>query len=110
MDKTNGVFEDVFSQELNTPSNKNSLHIQLYFLGFHPGGGELFPIVLANELYQIGHTVSMVALDLNIINQDMAKKLHPNIPVYHINNLTDSLFIANTGTDIIRVLYAIWLK
>lgn len=102
MDKTNGVFEDVFSQELNTPSNKNSLHIQLYFLGFHPGGGELFPIVLANELHQIGHTVSMVALDLNIINQDMAKKLHPNIPVYHINNLTDSLFIANTGTDIIH--------
>ena len=103
MAQTHGAFEETFAEELNTVPAKTGLHIQLYFLGLHPGGGELFPIVLANELHQMGHTVSMVALDLNTVNPDMAQKLHPNIPIYSIDYLNkNSQFIANAGVDIVH--------
>lgn len=103
MAKTHGNFDDVFNTELNKKIERKSIHIQLYFLGFHTGGGELFPIVLANQLYELGYMVSMVALDLDNINKDMQQKLHCNIPVYHISILAeDKDFLKNAGVDIIH--------
>lgn len=98
-----GEFETVFSKEINLEIQREKSHIQLYFLGFHAGGGELFPIVLANQLYDLGYTVSMVALDLNHVNEYMKIKLNPAIPVYHISEmLNDSNFFQRTGVDVIH--------
>lgn len=103
MHKNHGEFDVIFANEINKTINKEKTHVQLYFLGFHPGGGELFPIVLANQLYKLGHLVSMVALDLDNINKDMKQKLHSGIPIYHISDLArDRNFFDSCGVDIIH--------
>lgn len=103
MDKMVGNFNEIFTIELYETIQRDKIHIQLYFLGFHPGGGELFPIVLANQLVDLGYIVSMVALDLEQINTDMRNKLYRSIPVYHISNVvSDKDFLKNAGVDIIH--------
>lgn len=105
MQKTQGEFHLVFKEQFSHMNQLNdiSLHIQIYFLGFHPGGGELFPIVLANQLKTLGHTISMVALDFNYVNLDMKNKLNDSIPVYHISELQNNPhFLKNLGVDVIH--------
>ena len=40
-------------------TNTNKKHILIAMLAFHSGGGELFPINLANELQKEGNIVSL---------------------------------------------------
>ncbi|RWE73778.1 glycosyltransferase [Mesorhizobium sp.] len=84
---------------------RERMHIMLAFLGFHTGGGELFPINLANELHSQGHIVSMLALDMSHINQDMLRLLDPAIPVYDADQVVDlggDTFIAEAGVSVIH--------
>lgn len=103
MEQEYGAFETQFAPELGVLPEKKSLHIQIYFLGFHVGGGELFPIVLANQLKDLGYLVSMVALDLDNINQDMAQRLQLGIPVYRLADLlVQPNFLAEMGVDVVH--------
>lgn len=68
-------------------------HILIGFLGFHSGGGEVFPIYLANALYEQGHLVSMLAIDMTNVNPEMLATLNPAIPVY------DSAWVEEYGAD-----------
>ncbi|RTM08644.1 MAG: glycosyltransferase [Hyphomicrobiales bacterium] len=84
---------------------RERLHILLAFLGFHTGGGELFPINLANELHSQGHIVSMLALDMSHINKDMLKLLDPAVAVYDADQVVDSggdSFIAQAGVSVVH--------
>ena len=69
-------------------AERERLHVQLHFLGFHTGGGELFPINLANALLEAGHDVSMLASDLSAQNPDMRARLDRRIPVYHSHDIS----------------------
>ncbi len=68
-------------------------HILIGFLGFHPGGGEVFPIHLANTLRAQGHLVSMLAIDTSEVNPEMRDALDPAIPVY------DATWVEEYGAD-----------
>lgn len=68
-------------------------HIVIAFLGFHLGGGETFPIHLANALHEQGHLISMLAFDMREINQGMLDSLDTDIPVY------DSAWVQEYGAD-----------
>lgn len=68
-------------------------HILMAFLGFHVGGGEVFPIHLANALHDHGHLVSMLALDMRNVNQEMFDSVSTGIPVY------DSSYVSEIGAD-----------
>lgn len=103
MDKQYGAFETQFAHKLNQSSTKENLHIQIYFLGFHVGGGELFPIVLANQLKELGYVVSIVALDLHRINMDMFNKLAKGIAVYAASDVfRQPDFLQNAGIDVVH--------
>jgi glycosyltransferase involved in cell wall biosynthesis len=80
-------------------------HILIAFLGFHVGGGEVFPINLANALHGHGHTVSMMALDTTKVNAGMLASLNPGIPVYdsrHVETMGPDEFLADAGVSIIH--------
>ena len=62
-------------------------HIQLVFLGFQLGGGEIFPIALANALAEAGHHVSMMAVHMDDVNDGVRARLSPAVPVYHASDL-----------------------
>ncbi|WP_162924573.1 glycosyltransferase [Rubrobacter indicoceani] len=68
-------------------------HYLIAFLGFHSGGGEVFPLHLANELRAQGRLVSMLAMDLSDVQPEMHDALDPAIPVY------DSSWVREYGAD-----------
>jgi glycosyltransferase involved in cell wall biosynthesis/GT2 family glycosyltransferase len=88
---------------LNLPRERQ--HILMAFLGFHPGGGEVFPINLANELHAQGHIVSMLALDTSYANAQMLASLAPGIPVYDAEWVEEhgaDRFLAEAGVTVIH--------
>lgn len=82
-----GRFKDVYDTESLLREARAREHIQICFLGFYSGGGELFPINLANALHDLGYLVSMLAVDMTEINSDMANRLYKGIPVYHASQM-----------------------
>ncbi len=79
------------NQVLATP--REHLNILIGSLGFYLGGGELFPIHLANALYRAGHAVTFFALGYDEPeNPSIRKLLDPGIPVVRKRD-----FAANPG-------------
>lgn len=80
-------------------------HILIALLGFHSGGGEVFPINLANALNRSGCLVSMLAMDMLSVNEDMLAALDPSIPVYDGDLVSDmgvDAFLESAGVSLIH--------
>lgn len=88
-----GPLERYFNPPRLLAEKRRHPHILMAFLGFHLGGGEIFPIHLANALHRAGHLVSMLALDMRRANDGMAAMLDPAIPVY------DAAWVEEHGAD-----------
>ncbi len=100
--ETMGDFDTLFDVPALLDQPKTATHLQFCFLGFHPGGGELFPINLANAFLRAGYMVSMLAVDLATINPDMRARLDRRIPVYHASHATArgrAAYLSATGVD-----------
>ncbi|MCV2890894.1 glycosyltransferase, partial [Ruegeria aquimaris] len=105
LEETFGLFDELMQRDTLMAAKRKQLHVQLHFLGFHTGGGELFPINLANALAATGVTVSMLAVDMIQINSDMRAKLDPRIPVYHVQDMIRfgrEAFLHNAGVSVIN--------
>ena len=103
--ETLGDFDTVFGTKDRLAAGRGADHVQLHFLGFHTGGGELFPINLANAFTAAGMTVSMVASEMSQVNADMRARLDRRVPVYHSNDLAlqgREAFLRNTGVSVIN--------
>ena len=61
---------------------RDTPHILMTMLGFRLGGGELFPIHLANELVRRGVLVSVLVLEESDADDAVRTQLTPGIPVY----------------------------
>jgi glycosyltransferase involved in cell wall biosynthesis len=68
-------------------------HILMAFYGFIFGGGEVFPVALANHLHADGWLVSMLAFEMGSADAEMRAALNPAIPVY------DSAWVTEYGAD-----------
>jgi glycosyltransferase involved in cell wall biosynthesis len=90
-EKNLGKLENYVNKEnlKNIPCNKK--HILVAMLAFHPGGGELFPINLANELQRQGNIVSLFVYDMSNINKEMYNLVDKRIAIY------DSRFVEAYG-------------
>jgi glycosyltransferase involved in cell wall biosynthesis len=80
-------------------------HILIAFLGFHSGGGEVFAIQLANALRRSDCRVSMLALDMLDINQQMLDALDASIPVYDADQAFETgadRFLRDAGISVIH--------
>ena len=66
--------------------------ILMVCFAFISGGGETFPIELANELRRRGYPVSVMDYAGAPPMESMRKKLLPNIPVYHAGDDIISVF------------------
>ena len=80
-------------------------HILIAFLGFHTGGGEFFPIHLANQLVKFGKTVSLLAFNLSQINDEMLEVLDSRVPIYSTDQIKfdgAKQFLSDVGADLIH--------
>ncbi|GBQ26507.1 glycosyltransferase [Acetobacter estunensis NRIC 0472] len=76
------VFEDVFDLDAILRVQHEPRHIVFNVLGFMLGGGELFPIALANGLLRQGYMVSFLVLDDTRTDPDVLALLDRAIPIY----------------------------
>ena len=73
----------VFATEWAAPQP----HILMGSLGFMIGGGESFPLYLANGLAAAGVRVSMLCINLVDLNEELLAQLDPRVSVYDASEL-----------------------
>ncbi|THF49750.1 glycosyltransferase [Allorhizobium terrae] len=84
---------------------QTNIHVLIGFLGFSFGGGEIFPINLANALRRQGVMVSMLQMQTEDDHSDVRRMLHSSIPVYTANTVRGigiRKFIESAGVSIIH--------
>ena len=80
-------------------------HILIAMYGFIPGGGENFPIFLANGLVGLGWTVSMLILETSEVNMHMRRALNPAVSVYESSWLPEygaERFLHDAGISLVH--------
>lgn len=100
-----GPFRKYVDKEHLKQVERRVPHILVAFLGFHPGGGEVFPINLANALRAQGWQVSMLAYDMVEVNPQMLATLDPAIPVYcasQVEEMGVEAFVRDAGISLIH--------
>ncbi|WP_424813617.1 glycosyltransferase [Roseococcus sp. YIM B11640] len=87
-----GSLEEVFDAGKALATRRQGQHILMVILGFYLGGGEIFPIHLANALVKMGFTVSVMTLLQHDWNEGIRAQLDRRIAVY------DAAIVRKTGT------------
>lgn len=86
--------------------DRKGKHIFIAILGFTLGGGEIFPINLANSLLKKGYIVSVMVLRSEVTNQEVRNRLDNRIAVYDSHLLFEkigiSAFVEDLGVDLIH--------
>ncbi|WP_457743514.1 glycosyltransferase, partial [Sulfurimonas sp.] len=100
-----GKLEQYVNTEVLKDTQKNKKHILISMLAFHSGGGELFPINLANALQKEGSIVSLFVFNMNDINLDMYNLVDKRIAIYskdYVESYGVANFIDDAGIDLIN--------
>ena len=107
--KSAGVQAEEFQKLVNYQSlsavPREHIHVLVGILGFSFGGGEIFPIHLANALRRKGIMVSILQMHDADDHKDVRRMLDPGIPVYTANAVRDmgiDNFITNAGISVIH--------
>ncbi|MGZ8915241.1 MAG: glycosyltransferase [Methylobacter sp.] len=95
----------IFDIEDTLKRSKTTTHILICSLGFYLGGGEIFPIYLANELVKRGYIISFLTLDAKSSELRIRHQLDPRIAVYEahfVQEIGVDRFIRESGVDLIH--------
>jgi glycosyltransferase involved in cell wall biosynthesis len=100
-----GPLQKHFREDELLATRRKVRHILVAFLGFRVGGGELFPLHLANELVARGYLVSMLSLECEGENAEIRKRLDSRIPVYdaqYVKEVGGNEFLQRAGVDLVH--------
>ncbi|GAB0114580.1 glycosyltransferase [Acidisoma sp. C75] len=100
-----GPFESVYRKESLERTKRSQRHVLFCVLGFHLGGGELFPILLANELIKQGIMVSFVVFHGEVRDENIRRQLDSRIPVYDFEDIEEYGiwdFVVDAEVDLIH--------
>ncbi len=98
-------FERLLNYEDLRTVSREQIHVLVGILGFSFGGGEIFPIHLANALRRKGIMVSILQMHDADDHKDVRRMLDPGIPVYTANAVRDmgiDSFITNAGISVVH--------
>ncbi len=98
-------FDQLVNESILRAIPRENIHVLIGILGFSFGGGEIFPIHLANALRCKGVMVSILQMHEADDQVDVRRMLNPGIPVYTANAVRDmgiDNFIKNTGISIVH--------
>ncbi len=86
-------------------TKRSTKHVLVATLGFHLGGGEIFPIHLANTLVEMGYLVSFLITDGWKQNATVRNLLDRRVAVYDAHWVTEigiDHFIETAGIDLVH--------
>jgi len=99
---------DLFDVDDVIQTTRCRTHIVMFIRGFYTGGGEIYPINLANELIARGYDVSVVVLTTADENEEVRMRLDCRIPIYtasHVREHGRQNWLDNVGADIVHTHY-----
>lgn len=73
--------------EIKTEKNKRKPNVAMCCFGICSGGGETYPLFLANEMKRKGITVTVFDFGMGQYNPEIRKKLNRNIPLVRMDSL-----------------------
>lgn len=98
-------FETIINGDDLRATSRVKPHILIGLLGFTFGGGEIFPIHLANALHELGVVVSILQINTTDDQQPVKQLLNPAIPVYNASQAREvgvMNFLERAGITIIH--------
>lgn len=98
-------FERLLNYENLRKVSHEQIHVLIGILGFSFGGGEIFPIHLANALRRKGIIVSILQMHGADDHQDVQLMLDPGIPIYTANFVRDigvTNFVKKAGISVVH--------
>lgn len=88
--------------------SKRKPNIAMCCFSFIMGGGETYPIFLANQMRKMGITVTLVNFNLGGNNQDVKNIISKSLPILNLSDINyNSVFIKSLGLDIIHSHHAV---
>lgn len=99
------TFDSVLNEEQLAATRRRHHHILIGLMGFSYGGGEIFPVHLANALRRIGVTVSILQMHSRDDEPDVRRLLDPSIPVYSVDHVMERGprdFLERTGVSLVH--------
>ena len=103
--KAIGALATHYSNDAVLSTPKSRTHVLMCFLGFQLGGGEIFPIHLANELVERGYVVSALCLDTARPDPAVRALLDSRVVVYDAQFAREyglTSFVKKAGVDVIH--------
>jgi glycosyltransferase involved in cell wall biosynthesis len=100
-----GPFEQHVSREALLRQERTEAHVLLAMLSFTAGGGEVFPLNLANALRDQGVLVSILVVRQENENAEMRAALDTSIPVYYADDALLSgvdAFFTRAGVSLVH--------
>ncbi|OMP69511.1 glycosyl transferase family 1 [Agrobacterium tumefaciens] len=98
-------FENLVNSRELGATRRRQHHILVGLMGFSLGGGEIFPVHLANALHQLGAVVSVLQMHSNDDQPQVRRLLDPAIPVYnadHVRELGPAKFLKQAGVSLVH--------
>ncbi|UNZ53652.1 glycosyltransferase [Agrobacterium tumefaciens] len=98
-------FDQLVPEDALRTLPQSNIHVLVGILGFSFGGGEIFPIHLANALYRKGIMVSILQMHDADDHPDVRRMLNSGIPVYTANAVRDmgvQNFLKDAGISVVN--------
>ena len=98
-------FESLINIDELRATSRVQPHVMIGLLGFTFGGGEIFPIHLANALHELGIIVSLLQVHTTDDQQRVKKLLNPAIPIYNANQVRETgvvNFLTRAGVSLVH--------
>lgn len=64
-------------------------NIMIACLSLASGGGEIFPIILANELHRLDYTVTLLDFNLGGYNEEIRETIHCGVPLVRLKDISE---------------------
>lgn len=98
-------FENLVNIDELRATSRIQPHVMIGLLGFTFGGGEIFPIHLANALHELGIVVSLLQVNTTDDQQRVKQLLNPAIPIYNANQVKETgvvNFLTRAGVSLVH--------
>ena len=104
-DEPTETFDRIFDLPALTSLEQETRHVLMGIYFFKTGGGEIFPINLANALVERGYVVSVFIRDAEDEEPEVRARLRPEIPVYErelVEEIGVDRFLQDHGIDLVH--------
>lgn len=114
----NCILEYYNTDKIKEINQQRKINIVMCCFAMKIGGGETYPLYLANELKDLGYPVTLLNFDMQPYDPEVRKLLKPSVPLINISELSlTHLLLTRLGADVahshhgsVDNILSLWLR